>query len=77
MILKALAIVGLVVLLVIFRSEPVPVRLPFGWRVEGWVWLRTEWWGILGLIGWAYFTTAILWLILGRRREWLMGALAP
>ena len=46
----------------------------FWGHVEEWAWLRTEWWGILGLIGWAYLTVAILWLILGRRREWLMGA---
>ena len=64
-------------LLAIFRSKPGPAQVPFWGRVEGWVWLRTEWWGILGLIGWAYLTTAIIWLILGRRREWLMGALGP
>ena len=50
--------------------------MPFWGRVENWVWLRTEWWGILGLIGWAYLTTAIIWLIVGHRREWLMGSLA-
>ena len=33
------------------------------------------WWGILGLIGWAYLTAALLTLALGRRREWLMGAM--
>jgi heparan-alpha-glucosaminide N-acetyltransferase len=74
--LKTLGAVGLVVLLAIFRADPQPVDMPFWGHVERWVWLRTEWWGILGLIGWAYFTTAILWLILGRRREWLMGGLA-
>jgi heparan-alpha-glucosaminide N-acetyltransferase len=75
-VVKILGIVGLIGLLAIFRGEPEPVDFPFRGHVEGWVWLRTEWWGILGLIGWAYLTTAILWLILGRRREWLMGALA-
>ena len=63
-------------LLAIFRGEPGPTEMPFWGTVERWVWLRTEWWGILGLIGWAYLTTAILWLVLGRRREWLMGCLA-
>ena len=41
-----------------------------------WAWLRTGWWGILGLIGWAYLTVSLLCLVLGKRREWLMGALA-
>jgi heparan-alpha-glucosaminide N-acetyltransferase len=76
LILKTIGFVGLVVLLAIFRGKPQTVEIPVWGRVEGWVWFRTEWWGILGLIGWAYLTTAILWLILGRRREWLMGALA-
>ena len=49
---------------------------PFLGHVATWAWLRTEWWGILGLIGWAYLTAAIIWLVLGRRREWLMGAMA-
>jgi heparan-alpha-glucosaminide N-acetyltransferase len=74
-ILKTLGFIGLVVLLAVFRGQPQPVDLAFRGHVEGWVWFRTEWWGILGLIGWAYLTVALLWLILGRRREWLMGAL--
>ena len=73
--LKTLGIVGLLVLSGDLPEQPGPAELPFWGEVEGWVWLRTEWWGILGLIGWAYLTTAILWLILGHRREWLMGAL--
>lgn len=39
------------------------------------IWLRHSWWGILGLIGWAYFVTALIYLVLGRRREWLIGAM--
>jgi heparan-alpha-glucosaminide N-acetyltransferase len=73
---KVLGVIGLLVLLAIFRGEPHSTEIPFLGQVDGWVWFRTEWWGILGLIGWAYLTVAILWLILGRRREWLMGALA-
>jgi heparan-alpha-glucosaminide N-acetyltransferase len=38
------------------------------------VWLRHSWWGILGLIGWAYLATSLIYLVLGRRREWLIGA---
>lgn len=38
------------------------------------VWLRHSWWGILGLIGWAYFAAGTVYVVLGRRREWLVGA---
>ena len=38
------------------------------------VWLRHSWWGILGLIGWAYLVASLLYLAAGRRREWLVGA---
>jgi predicted acyltransferase len=37
-------------------------------------WLRHSWWGILGLIGWAYFVASLVYLVFGRRREWLLGA---
>jgi predicted acyltransferase len=72
--LKIAGYIGLIVLLAQFRSSPQKTDIPFVGHVEQWVWFRTEWWGILGLIGWAYLTAAILWLTLGRRREWLMGA---
>jgi len=73
---KALGIAGLVVLLAIYRRDPGPTEFPFRGSVEDWAWLRTGWWGILGLIGWAYLTVGLLVLLLGWRREWLMGALA-
>jgi predicted acyltransferase len=38
------------------------------------VWLRHAWWGILGLIGWAYLVAAVVYLWAGQRREWLVGA---
>lgn len=38
------------------------------------VWLRHWWWGILGLIAWAYLAASIVYLVAGRRREWLFGA---
>jgi len=40
------------------------------------IWLRHSWWGILGLIGWAYLAGALVYLGVGRRREWLIGATA-
>jgi predicted acyltransferase len=74
--LKILGVVGLVVLLALFRGERGPAEFPIVGRVEHWAWLRSGWWGILGLIGWAYLTVALLTLGFGRRREWLMGAMA-
>jgi predicted acyltransferase len=76
LVLKGLGIAGLLVLLAIYRREPCVAEFPFWGRFEGWTWLRTGWWGILGLIGWAYLTVGLLVLVLGWRREWLMGALA-
>jgi heparan-alpha-glucosaminide N-acetyltransferase len=38
------------------------------------VWLRHFWWGILGLIAWAYLIASLVYLTVGRRREWLVGA---
>jgi predicted acyltransferase len=73
---KALGITGLVVLLAVYRQEPGPTEFPFWGRIEDWAWLRAGWWGILGLIGWAYLTVGLLVLLLGWRREWLIGALA-
>jgi predicted acyltransferase len=73
---KALGIAGLLILLAVYRREPGPTELPIWGRVESWAWLRSGWWGILGLIGWAYLTVGLLVLVLGWRREWLMGALA-
>src|SRR6185437_9773538 len=36
-------------------------------------WLSLSWWGILGLIGWAYLIASITYLVL-RKREWLVAA---
>jgi predicted acyltransferase len=74
--LKTLGVLGLLVLLAIYRREPGTAEVPLLGSVSNWVWLRTGWWGILGLIGWAYLTVSLLVLLLGRRREWLMGCLA-
>ena len=80
--LKALGVVGLITALAIFRNWPEDPEhlkggdLLFYGHFDNWVWLRTGWWGILGLIGWAYLTVSLLNLLLGRRREWLMGAMA-
>jgi heparan-alpha-glucosaminide N-acetyltransferase len=38
------------------------------------VWLRHSWWGILGLIGWSYLVAALVYLLVGQRRECLIAA---
>jgi predicted acyltransferase len=75
-VVKVLGIAGLAALLALYRRDPGTAEVPFLGRIEGWVWMQTGWWGILGLIGWAYLTVATLTLLLSRRREWLIGALA-
>ena len=42
----------------------------------GWIQLRPSWWGILGLIGWAYLGVATLYLVAGDRPAVLTGAIA-
>lgn len=51
--LKGLGIAGLVVLIFIFRSG----------TSEDSGWLITGWWGILGLIGWGYLATALIYMV--------------
>jgi predicted acyltransferase len=39
-------------------------------------WMRTSWWGILGLIGWAYLVASIAYLLLRNHRELMAGVVA-
>ena len=39
-------------------------------------WMRFHWWGILGLIGWAYLVAALVYLLLGNRPGFLALAFA-
>ena len=48
------------VLLVDLSARARPAEIPFRGTVSDWAWLRTGWWGILGLIGWAYLTVSLL-----------------
>ncbi len=75
-IIKGLGVVGLAALLFVFRREPTTATVAFYGEVQDWTWLQTGWWGILGLIGWAYLVASLVYLCLGHRREWLMGAAA-
>lgn len=45
-------------------------------ELTGWVQLRPYWWGILGLIGWAYLSVATVYLLAGDRPAILAGAIA-
>ena len=45
-------------------------------EVAGWIHLRPYWWGILGLIGWAYLGVATVYLLAGDRPAILTGAMA-
>ncbi len=51
--LKALGVIGLIVLCAIFRSG----------TPETPGWMETGWWGILGLIGWGYLAAALVYLV--------------
>jgi heparan-alpha-glucosaminide N-acetyltransferase len=55
------------------------VALVFAYRnaaVGGVVQMRPQWWGILGLIGWAYLVAALLYLVARDRPAPLVGAVA-
>jgi predicted acyltransferase len=41
-----------------------------GGSVEDPQWMKPHWWGILGLIGWAYLIVATLYLLVGSRILW-------
>ena len=36
-------------------------------------WMRFHWWGILGLIGWGYLVSTLIWLVTGNRPLLLAG----
>jgi predicted acyltransferase len=66
---RALQVAGLVLL----------VAIVFMYRAEGGsglLQLRPSWWGILGLIGWAYFVAAAAYLAAGARPAVLTGLVA-
>ena len=56
----------LVVLAVLYRGSGDP----------GFVELRPQWWGILGLIGWAYLVACIAYLLLRHQRAGMVGVVA-
>jgi len=45
-------------------------------RGDGYTWMRLYWWGILGLIGWGYLLSALVYLLLRNRPGWIALILA-
>lgn len=66
-ILRIAAFAALAIIVVIFRQN-----LEDG---AGTAWLRTSWWGILGMIGWAYLASSIAYLLTKGSQTALMGIL--
>jgi len=64
--LRAGGVVLLVCLALAYRSH----------EASGWLQLRPHWWGILGLIGWAYLAVATAYLLVGERPAALAGLVA-
>ncbi len=59
-------IIGLAILLVIFRGHDDNNRV---------VWLQHEWWGMLGMIGYAYLVASLCWLWLRNNSVAIMGVI--
>ena len=53
LVFKGVGFLGLIILALIFRSG----------TPENISWMETGWWGILGLIGWGYLVTALVYLL--------------
>lgn len=45
-------------------------------EASGWIQLRTSWWGILGLIGWAYLVACTVYIIFWKNLTALLGCAA-
>ncbi len=58
---------GLVVLLALFRGRNEAGQA---------TWMQTDYWGMLGMIGWAYLVASICWLAFRKNATAMMGAMA-
>ena len=63
--LQSLGIAILILMVIIYKGN----------SPNGIIWLRPHWWGILGLIGWAYFACATITLFGGERLLLLLAFL--
>lgn len=64
--LRMVGIGGLIVMAALYR----------GGSGENVIWMRTSWWGILGLIGWAYLTSCAAYLLFRKQIGAMIGVLA-
>lgn len=64
--LRIFAAALLIYLLVIFRADQDGASF----------WLRPQWWGIIGIIGWAYLISAFVWLLCRNHGTAIMGVFA-
>jgi heparan-alpha-glucosaminide N-acetyltransferase len=60
-IMKLIGLAILIFLAIIYRGSP----------ENNYQWMRIHWWGILGLIGWGYMMSAIIYLIFRDRPGWI------
>lgn len=63
-ILQSAGVIILIVMAVLYKGE----------SPHGIVWMQPHWWGILGLIGWAYLTCALIYLFSNGRLKLLLAA---
>src|SRR5262249_54492753 len=63
LVLRALGVVLLVVLALLYRSR----------ETSGFIQLRPQWWGILGLIGWAYLVACLVYTVLRKHLAGMVG----
>jgi heparan-alpha-glucosaminide N-acetyltransferase len=63
---RLVGLVLLVALVLVYRAD----------GVSGWIQIRPYWWGILGLIGWAYLVAAAVYLLAGDRPAILVSVVA-
>jgi predicted acyltransferase len=70
--LRAAGLAALVWLAVVYRSDQGQPLVRF-YATWPFVAVRTQWYGILGLIGWAYLVAASAYLAFGNRRTALLG----
>ncbi len=73
-VVKVLGLLAFFGLFISYSREPIETEFLF-FQVEHWTWLQTSWWGILGLLGWSYLAVSITYILLGNRRELIMGML--
>jgi heparan-alpha-glucosaminide N-acetyltransferase len=68
--LRVIGFIGLLVLAFLYvgkQGQHIITLAPF--------YIRTSWWGILGMIGWAYLIASIIYLIFQHHRTALLGCL--